>query len=63
MDGVRKMTDGVFLPQTTGMKVMDERKETDETGKKNLQVRKHLPLPESFPQPLKAGGIKVKTLD
>lgn len=27
------------------------------------QERTHLPLPESFPQPLDAGGIRVKMLD
>lgn len=57
MDGVREMNDRLVLPQPTGMRVVDERREIDEKEEK-AQERKHLPLPESFPQPLKAGGIK-----
>lgn len=37
---------------------MDER-----TERKKEQERTHVPLPESFPQPLEARGMKVKMLD
>lgn len=60
MDVVRVMNDRLVLPQTTGMKVMDER---TEMRQRKERIGRYLPLLESFPQPLEAGGIKVKMLD
>ncbi len=37
-------------------------KDRNETEEEKKQEKTHLLLPESFPQPLKAGGIKVKML-
>jgi len=39
-DGVHEMNDRLVLLQTTGRRVMDERKEIDETEKKKAQERK-----------------------
>lgn len=60
MDVVHVMDDRLVLPQTTGMKVMDER---TEMRQRKEWIGRYLPLLESFPQPLEAGGIKVKMLN
>lgn len=57
-----KLMTNLFSPHTTAMRVMDERTEMRQRRKKE-QERTHLLLPESFPQPLGAGEIKVKMLD
>lgn len=62
MDAVHEMNDRLVLPCTAAMRVMDERTDMRQE-KKEEQERTHLPLPESFPQPLEAGGIKVKMLN
>lgn len=50
----------MFLPQTTEVHETDER---TEMRQREEQRGRYLPLLESFPQPLEAGGIKVKMLD